>query len=566
MDAQVAPAGDPDRVPAIRLKATEGVVRLFSELTGDVSSLHTDASFARRSSYRQPVVHGMLPLAFLPLLEPFRREGMGCIPTEITGRFSSPVFYDDLLRLVLETGKAGPGGSEELFRYRVEREGQAAPVTTGTVTVAHVASSGLPTMDLGERPEGLLRRRISPNNYRPEDIERGMEEHLDFRVTPGAFRSLRRLLDLGSVEGASESFDASKAAFHLPNLFAALLFSTSVGVCLPGALATFLEFKVRFRGPLEMNRDYRLCGRVAHWSRSTNIVKKAMSVDGGNGQESPLLEGKIASLVNRPSSTMPTVQELRASALDLGLKDKVVIVTGASRGIGETTAKLFSLLGSKVIVNYHRGSEDAFRVAEEINREGGEAVAVAGDVTDPGDVRRLVEAAVERFGTVHILVNNAARDFRPSPFLEVPWEEVERDLEVAAKGAFLCCQAVLPLMIEQNGGKIVNITSLATDAPPPNQTKYVIAKSALMGLTRSLAVEFAAKNVQINMVVPNFVETDLVAHVSQGFRRKIAQDIPMGRLGSPIDVAQAVVYLSSSLSSFTTGQRVMVTGGAVPLL
>jgi 3-oxoacyl-[acyl-carrier protein] reductase len=121
-------------------------------------------------------------------------------------------------------------------------------------------------------------------------------------------------------------------------------------------------------------------------------------------------------------------------------------------------------------------------------------------------------------------------------------------------------------MLEQNGGKIVNITSLATDAPPPNQTKYVIAKSALMGLTRSLAVEFASKNVQINMVVPNFVETDLVAHISQGFRRKIAQDIPMGRLGSPIDVAQAVVYLSSSLSSFTTGQRVMVTGGAVPLL
>jgi 3-oxoacyl-[acyl-carrier protein] reductase len=546
------------------VEATQEVVRLFSELTGDVSSLHTDASFARRSSYRQPVVHGMLPLAFLPLLEPFCREETGCILTEITGRFSAPVFHDDTLKLILDPGGAAVEG--HTFAYRVERDGHATPVTTGTIAVAYVDPGHQPAMEPVGPAEGLLADDMRLNSYRMDEIERGMEDHLDFRATDGAVRSFYRLLEAGAAGGAPGTFGPPRPGFHLPNLFAALLFSTSVGVSLPGASATFLEFEVRFRGPLEMDRDYRLQSRVLHRSRSTNIVKKAMSVDSGQEQASPLVEGKVSSLVNPPSSSMPTVRELRASALDLGLKDKVVLVTGASRGIGETTAKLFSLLGSKVIVNYHRGAKDASRVAEEINMEGGEAVAVAGDVTNPGDVRRLVGAAIERFGTVHILVNNAARDFRPTPFLDLSWDEVERDLEVAAKGAFLCCQAVLPLMLEQNGGKIVNITSLATDAPPPNQTKYVIAKSALMGLTRSLAVEFASKNVQINMVVPNFVETDLVAHISQGFRRKIAQDIPMGRLGSPIDVAQAVVYLSSSLSSFTTGQRVMVTGGAVPLL
>jgi 3-oxoacyl-[acyl-carrier protein] reductase len=119
-------------------------------------------------------------------------------------------------------------------------------------------------------------------------------------------------------------------------------------------------------------------------------------------------------------------------------------------------------------------------------------------------------------------------------------------------------------MLAAGGGRIVNISTIATDNPPPLQTKYVVAKSALVGLTRSLSIEYAARNIQINLVVPNFVETDFVAHVPDGFRRKIADDIPMRRAASPLDVARAVVFLASSYSSFTTGQKVMVTGGGAP--
>ena len=112
----------------------------------------------------------------------------------------------------------------------------------------------------------------------------------------------------------------------------------------------------------------------------------------------------------------------------------------------------------------------------------------------------------------------------------------------------------------------VNIASVATDNPPPDQTKYVLAKSALVGLTRSLAVEFAARNIQVNMVVPSFVETDLVAHVPEGFRTKLAEQTPMGRHATPADVAHAVLFLASSFSSFTTGQKILVTGGGAPYL
>jgi 3-oxoacyl-[acyl-carrier protein] reductase len=203
---------------------------------------------------------------------------------------------------------------------------------------------------------------------------------------------------------------------------------------------------------------------------------------------------------------------------------------------------------------------------DEIRAEGGEAAAMAADVTDAGAVESMIRTAVQRYGAIHVLVNNAARDYRPIPFLRLSWDDVQRDLDVIARGAFLCCQRVIPHMIEQGGGKIVNISSVAVDNPPPDQAKYVMAKSALVGLTRSLSVEFAARNIQVNLVVPNFVETDLVAHVAQGFRGKIARDTPMQRLASPIEVAQAVVFLASSFASFTTGQKIMVTGGGAPYL
>jgi 3-oxoacyl-[acyl-carrier protein] reductase len=273
--------------------------------------------------------------------------------------------------------------------------------------------------------------------------------------------------------------------------------------------------------------------------------------------------GKVSALVAKPFATMPSSDELKG-ATEWGLEGRTILVTGASRGIGETTAKLLALHGARVVVNYHRGADDARRVVDEIAAHGGEAIAVAADVADERQVRAMVEEARRRFGAIDVLVNNAARDFRPIPFLQLSWDEVQRDLDVIVKGAFLCCQAVLPLMLENGGGKIINISTVATDDPPPDQAKYVMAKSALVGLTRSLSIEFAARNIQVNLVVPNFVETDFVAHIQDGFRKKMAQETPMRRHASPVDVARAVAFLASAHSSFTTGQKLMVTGGGAP--
>jgi 3-oxoacyl-[acyl-carrier protein] reductase len=287
---------------------------------------------------------------------------------------------------------------------------------------------------------------------------------------------------------------------------------------------------------------------------------------GGGVREARPAAAAVSAAQLRPTTAMPSVGDLRAKALDAGLRDRVVLVTGASRGLGETIAKLFSLHGSRVVVNYGRSAEHAQRVAREIEEAGGRAMVAGADVADASQVAAMVERVVAQWGTVDVLVNNAAKDAAPAELPKTSWRDVEEAFGVVVGGAFNCCKAVIPLMLKSGGGKIVNVGSLATDNPAPNQLKYVIAKSALVGLTRSLAVDYASRNICVNLVSPSVVETDLVAHLPESFRAKLAQETPMRRNATPSDVAQAVVYLASRQSGFTTGQKLLVTGGAPPFL
>ena len=293
---------------------------------------------------------------------------------------------------------------------------------------------------------------------------------------------------------------------------------------------------------------------------STRIVKKSLTISKSIKEGRALFRGKASALVNAPSRRMPTMQELKASALDSGLKDKVVLITGASRGVGEITAKLFGLLGAKVIVNYYRGAEDAARIVSEIQAEGGDAVAAPADVARPDEVKLAGSTGGREVrDDSHTRQQRRAR-LPADPLLNLTWDEIQRISTWSARARSCAASTSFRSCWRKGEGKIINISSVAVDNPPADQTKYVMAKSALVGLTRSLSVEYAARNIQVNLVVPNFVETDLVAHIPDGFRRKIARDTPMQRLASPIEVAQAVVFLASSSSSFTTGQKIMVTG------
>lgn len=547
----------------LQVTISHDTVSRFAALTGDYSDLHVSEAFARRSAYRQPVVHGMLPVACLAMLPSLHVEGLRAVPVGLSGRFMAPVFEGDTLILTGSPGRSSEDGDQVLIDYQVVRDPSGGVATSGTLTVTFEPEGVRGSEPAPGAASGLLRDRLVVNSRLLEQIEVGETDDIAFTATPESVRALSDLL--ADAAGAPAIASSLPERVYLPNLLAVLLYSTSVGVNLPGATATFLDFSATVERRVGIGSAYRLRGRVAHRSGATRILKKEMLVTAETGEEIAV-RGKASALVAMPPKPMPTIAELKAEGTDFGLRGKVVVITGASRGIGETTAKLFALHGAKVVVNYHRGSEDARRVVAEILESGAEAVAIAGDVSNVDDVRRVVREARERFGAVHVLVNNAARDYRPVPFLQLSWDDVQRDVDVIVKGAFLCCQEVIPVMLAQGEGRIINISTIATETPPPDQAKYVVAKSALVGLTRSLAVEFASRNILVNLVAPNFVETDFVAHVQDGFRKKIAREIPMQRAASPAEVARAVVFLASAYSSFTTGQKVMVTGGSAPFL
>jgi 3-oxoacyl-[acyl-carrier protein] reductase len=553
----------------VDVRTSPEMVARFADLTGDRNYLHVDETFARRSQFRRPVVHGMLPLSFLPLLPPFQLEGFRCTLVALTSRFTAPVYADVPLRISTSAGRVVADGSRLEFGYEIEiaNEARRTVVTSGTATVTYErceAGAAKRRSMPYDRQAAFLARHHEVNHLLWDDIETGARDRLDFEVTDAAVSEFLSLLASGVGPESADLAQAVADRLRVPTFLSILLYSTSLGVILPGASATFLEFSAAVERQVELNTPYVLRGRVAHRSAATKILKKELLVTPVDGDE-VLVRAKASTLVAEPFRRMPSLAEIKEQA-DLGLRDKVVVITGASRGIGETTAKLFALHGAKVIVNYRHGADDAKRVVDEIVDGGGSAVAIAADITDPEQVRALVRQAREHYGAIHVLVNNAAKDFRPIPFSKLTWDDIQADLDVIVKGAFFCCQEALPLMLEQGEGKIINISTIATEDPPPDQMKYVVAKSALVGLTRSLAAEVAARNIQVNLVVPNFVETDLVAHVSEGFRKKIAQDIPMRRLGSSIEVAKAVVFLASTYSSFTTGQKVMVTGGGPPYM
>ena len=396
-----------------------------------------------------------------------------------------------------------------------------------------------------------------------DQIDKGKKGGFDFKITNMSQKTLFGILSKANTK-TSISFLAKK--WDVSNLLASLLHSTFAGMFMPGKFASIMNVDIAFDENIKLGKRYSLKGEASSKSSMGTISEKIVIERKGAKRSPKVSEGKMNVKINKPFVAIPSVEELKNNAKDLQLKDKVVLITGASRGIGATTAKLFSIYGAKVVVTYLNGRKDAEGIVREIVDAGGAALARQADISNPAQVSQMVRTICNQFSSVDILVNNAVRNFIAMDFMELSWDEVQRDIDVTVRGAFHCCQAIAAVMMKNGGGKIINISTNAAENPPAGQFKYVVAKNALIGLTRSLAVEFASRNIQVNMVVPSMVETDLTSGVSEMVLKGVIQSTPMKRLATPEDVAKAILYLASSMSDFTTGQKVMVTGGNAPFL
>ena len=242
------------------------------------------------------------------------------------------------------------------------------------------------------------------------------------------------------------------------------------------------------------------------------------------------------------------------------LSDRAALVTGASRGIGRAVALKLAERGAKVGVNYHRSAAAAEEVAQQIRSQGGECLLVQGDVSQPADVERIVQATQQTFGRIDILVNNAGlnRDTLILRMSEEDWDAVQN---TNLRGAFLCTRAVLRPMMRQRWGRIINISSLAGVLGNAGQANYSAAKAGLIGLTKATAREIGSRNITVNAVAPGFIQTDMTKNLPESLQQEALQRIVLGRPGTPEDVAGAVAFLACDEASYITGQVLVIDGG-----
>ena len=240
------------------------------------------------------------------------------------------------------------------------------------------------------------------------------------------------------------------------------------------------------------------------------------------------------------------------------LRDRVALVTGASRGIGRAVAVRLAASGAAVAA-CARG-DHAGGVAAEIAAAGGRAEALSADVTCAGELQAAVRAALDRFGRIDILVNNAgiARD---QLLMRMKPEEWDAVIATNLTAAYSCTQAVLRPMLRQRWGRVVNVGSVVGQSGNPGQANYAASKAGLIGFSKALAQEVAARGITVNVVAPGFIETDMTAAIGDAAREALTERIPAGRLGQPEDVAAAVCYLASEEASYITGQVIGVNGG-----
>ncbi|MDU2064946.1 MAG: SDR family NAD(P)-dependent oxidoreductase [Sporomusaceae bacterium] len=242
------------------------------------------------------------------------------------------------------------------------------------------------------------------------------------------------------------------------------------------------------------------------------------------------------------------------------LQGKAAIVTGATRGIGRAIALTLAREGASLVIN---GNQTAMlqELAQEIEAKGQKCIVAVGDVSDYAVAERIASMAQTQFGRIDILVNNAGIN-RRVPTLEMDLAEWQQVMDVNLNGTLYCCRTVLPVMIAQQSGKIINISSTTAKTPHRNASpSYGASKAGVNYLTQHLALEMAKHNIYVNGVCPGPIETDMSQQWTEEYRSQVLARIPLGKLGTPQNVADTVLFLASSMSDFITGETININGG-----
>lgn len=242
------------------------------------------------------------------------------------------------------------------------------------------------------------------------------------------------------------------------------------------------------------------------------------------------------------------------------LKEKVALVTGASRGIGKAIALSFSREGAFVIINYNGSKEKAEEVKNEIIEKGGKAEIYQCNVAKENEIKEMIDFIIKTYGKLDILVNNAGIT-KDGLIMKLSEDDFDNVMNINLKGTFLCTKHVARQMMKQRSGRIINMSSVVGVMGNAGQVNYSASKAGIIGLTKSLAKEIGSRGVTVNAVAPGYIVTDMTNELSDSVKEKILEGVPLKRMGKPEDIAEACTFLASDKASYITGQVIGINGG-----
>lgn len=393
---------------------------------------------------------------------------------------------------------------------------------------------------------------------RYEDINIGDKATLNHKITE---RDIEKFVDLTGDDNKLhiDKEYASRTQFKKPvvhGMLGASFISTIIGTKLPGDGALWFSQTLEFLLPVRVGDNITVNAVVTKKIDRESIIELDVEIVNQNRQTVTRGQSKVKVIpqLNEPENSVsdkPTV--------------RIALVVGATGGIGEATAMKLAEQGCDVALHYNGNKAKAEKLAQQVISLGQRAVVCQADILNKEQIQAMVESVTRKLGRVDILVNCAASSIPPIKAGEMQWNDILHQLEINIKANLNLVQSVIPQMIERKYGKIVTIGTVYSNKPNPDLLHYVTAKSALEGFNKSLALELAPRGINVNMVSPSVISTELTADIPEKIKLMTAAQTPMRRLALPKDVAEAISYLVSDGASFLAGENIRLNGGQVML-
>ncbi|MCU0359122.1 MAG: SDR family oxidoreductase [Bacteroidia bacterium] len=388
------------------------------------------------------------------------------------------------------------------------------------------------------------------------EIQVGQKETLHHIITSEDISKFVELTGDDNRLHVDEKF-ASTTPFKKPvvhGMLGASFISTIIGTKLPGDGALWFSQSLEFLLPVRVGDELTITAEVLKKHDKEQIIELKTEIHNQNKQ----LVTKGLAKVKVIATEKPETQTAKIEA-----PQRVALVIGGTGGIGMATCLQLAKDGFDLIVHYNKNKEKAEAIKTQIESLGRKALCIQSNITDDKEIQHMVEKGLRNFGRIDVLAHCAASVIPNIKFQDLTWSDYTKQFELNIKSSLSLIQALAPGMIQEGYGKIIHIGSLAADKPNADWSAYITAKSALEGLTKSLAFELAPKGIRINMVSPSLVSTELTADVPEKIKLMTAAQTPLRRLALAEDVAGVISFLASSKSDFLTGENIRLNGGQI---